>query len=112
MCRHLVTYYDVVLGLGAEKLVKISVKFWCLKRVLSKRLLRVPRSNQKAFKAIGELSNDKSYIGRSTGNEKLVSLRRLVCDKQHINKRDAVIENISFWEDSITAKLQFTVCYR
>lgn len=112
MCRHLVTYYDVVLGLGAEKLVKISIKFWCLKRVLSKRLLRVPRSNQKAFKAIGELSNDKSYIGRSTGNEKLVSLRRLVCDKQHINKRDAVIENISFWEDSITAKLQFTVCYR
>ena len=56
--------------------------------------------------------NDKSYIGRSTGDEKLVSLRRLVCDRQRINKRDAVIENISFWEDSITAKLQFAVCYR
>lgn len=41
-----------------------------------------------------------------------ISLRRLVCDKLHINKRDAVIENISFWEDSITAKLQFAVCYR
>jgi len=112
VCRHLVAYYDVVLGLAAEKLVKIYPTFSCLKRALSRGLLRVRRLKPKAFKAIGDLSNDKSYIGRSTGNEKLVSLPRLVCDKQHINKRDAVIENITFWKDSITAKLQFAVCYR
>ena len=28
-----------------------------------------------------------------------------------INSRDAVSENISLWEDSITAKLQFIGCY-
>ena len=76
--------------------MKIYTKFSCLKRVLKKKIIARTEIKSESFQAIGELSNDKSYIGRSAGNEKLVSLRRLVCDKQHINKRDAVIENISF----------------
>ena len=82
------------------------------KTCLFKGIIARSEIKSESFQTIGDLSNDKSYIGRSTGNEKLVSLPRLVCDKQHINKRDAVIENITFWEDSITAKLQFAVCYR
>lgn len=94
-----------------EKLVKIYTKLSLVKYTQKRRFCEY---KDQIRSLPGSCRTYKSQVlyWSFAGPEKLFHFGTSALLQARINSRDAVSENINLWEDSITAKLQFFVCYR